>query len=198
LADVLAMMARILTPEPAMAPPAQTDPDEYEIVLGSRQMASLGFLVLVLIAAAAGGAYLFGKAVTRRAPSASLPVVQAAPLPTPVATVPEPALAAPIPPPVAIEKPLFAEPAQGIIYIQMGAVEKGIAEIFAEGLRKRGFNSFVASGPSERIFRVLVGPFRNAEEYDAAKKSLDRIGLDTFARRYQQSSSTTPSDPAVK
>ena len=103
------------------------------------------------------------------------------------AAVPPP----PPPPPAAVEppvaeKPLFAEPIKGIIYIQMAAVEKPIAEVFAEGLRRRGFSGFVASGPNERIFRVLIGPFRNAEEYDANKLALDKMGLDTFARRYQE------------
>ena len=56
------------------------------------------------------------------------------------------------------EAPLFAEPKAGSVYIQMGAVEKGVSVIFAEGLRKRGLPAFVAPGPSEKIFRVLIGP----------------------------------------
>jgi cell division septation protein DedD len=68
----------------------------------------------------------------------------------------------------------------------MGAVEKGIAIIFAEGLRKRGFDAFIAPGPNEKVYRVLVGPFRSAEAFQVAKTSMDQIGLSTFARRYEQ------------
>jgi cell division septation protein DedD len=67
----------------------------------------------------------------------------------------------------------------------MGAVEKGVAVIFAEGLRKRGLPSFVAPGPNERIFRVLIGPFPDQAAYQHAKDTVEQIGLSTFARRYQ-------------
>ena len=36
--------------------------------------------------------------------------------------------------------------------------ERGMAMILAEGLRGHGFDSFVAPGPNEKIFRVLIGP----------------------------------------
>jgi hypothetical protein len=66
----------------------------------------------------------------------------------------------------------------------MGAVEKGVAVIFAEGLRKHGLVSFVAPGPSEKIFRVLIGPLPDPASYVKAKDVVDKIGLSTFARRF--------------
>ena len=66
----------------------------------------------------------------------------------------------------------------------MGAVEKGVAVIFAEGLRKHGLTSFVAPGPSEKIFRVLIGPLADPQAYVKAKDVVDQIGLSTFARRF--------------
>ena len=189
-ADLVRMMARTLTPEPlpsgapsetGLAGSAESDTGEFEFVLGRRQVASVTFLTLVLLAVCAGGSYLIGKG-TATVSASELP-------PAPAAAVP---VEAPAPPPMAapvvpvVDKPLFAEPLQGVIYIQMGAVEKGIAEIFAEGLRKRAFTSFVATGPNDHIFRVLIGPFRSGDEYQAAKKALDGMGLETFARRYEQ------------
>jgi cell division septation protein DedD len=83
------------------------------------------------------------------------------------------------------EPPLFANPQPGALYLQMGAVEKGIAVVLAEGLRRHGFNSLVAPGPSEKIFRVLIGPFATQEEFTRAKAEVDAIDLGTFARRFQ-------------
>lgn len=188
-------MARILTPEPefsgSLAPAdsaghAEPDTNDYELVLGRRQAASVTFLILVLLAVCTGGAYLIGKSMPAT-------VVSAAELP-PSPPAPAPAEAAPPETPVApaapivatVEKPLFADPLKGVVYIQLGAVEKGIAEVLAEGLRKRGFDSFVAPGPNDHIFRVLVGPFHSNEEYGAAQGALDRMGLDHFARRYEE------------
>ena len=84
------------------------------------------------------------------------------------------------------EAPLFASPVPQAIYIQVGAVEKGVAVILAEGLRKHALDSFVAPGPSEKTFRVLIGPFPDAEAYQKARSIVAEIGLANFARRYQQ------------
>jgi hypothetical protein len=82
-------------------------------------------------------------------------------------------------------RPLFGDPAIGAVYFQMGAVEKGVAVIFVEGLRSRGFEAFVAPGRSENIYRVLIGPLRDHDSYLRAKNALDTIGLNTFfARKY--------------
>ena len=89
-------------------------------------------------------------------------------------------------PPVSGEPPLFANPQAGALYLQMGAVDKGIAVVLAEGLRRHGFNSLVAPGPSEKIFRVLIGPFATQEDFKRAKAEVDAIDLGTFARRFQK------------
>jgi cell division septation protein DedD len=81
--------------------------------------------------------------------------------------------------------PLFSSTVSQAIYIQVGAVEKGVATVIAEGLRKHALDSFVAPGPSEKTFRVLIGPFPNAEAYQKAQNVVDQIGLASFARRYQ-------------
>ena len=60
-----------------------------------------------------------------------------------------------------------------------------MAVILAEGLRKHALDSFVAPGPSTKSFRVLIGPFADAERYQKARNIVAEIGLDSFARRYQ-------------
>ena len=166
-------MLSILSPEPA----ALEAPVEFELVVGRRQFASLGFVALVLLATFSGGSYLAGQAAARRVAAATPPV------PAPKIPVVQATIAPVVSPPA--EPPLLAEPVTGAIYIQMGAVDKGIAIVFAEGLRKRGFDAFVASGPSEKVFRVLIGPFRTAEAYQHAKDDVTNLGLTTFARRYE-------------
>ena len=83
-----------------------------------------------------------------------------------------------------IEASLFAEPIPGSRYIQVGAVDRGVAVILTEGLRTRGFNGFIAQGPSAGIYRVLVGPFHNIPDYQAAKDAVDRMGVASFPRLY--------------
>src|SRR5689334_664274 len=144
----------------AVAPEKPVEKEEFELVLGKRQAAALSFVGLVLLAVAAGGAYLIGKAAIRPEPSPK--VVMAAPPVQPPAPVVQ---AAPAPAAKPPEPPLFADPVAGAIYIQMGAVERGIAVVFAEGLRKRGLDGFVAPGPNEKIFRVVIGPFKTEGDY---------------------------------
>ena len=168
----------------------ETDsPEDYELVVGRRQIAGLTFLALVVVAVCSGGSYLAGKAISsaRAVPSADPVIKIDQPPPTPV-----PAPASPVAPlleativPKPSEAPLFANPNPQAIYIQVGAVEKGVAVILAEGLRKHALDSFVAPGPGTKSFRVLIGPFPDAEAYQKARNVVAELGLDNFARRYQ-------------
>jgi cell division septation protein DedD len=168
----------------------ETDsPEDYELVVGRRQIAGLMFLALVVVAVCSGGSYLAGKAISVNREAPTEPVIkieQPAPSPAPMleATVVRgPAVA--VPAPTVSEAPLFANPNPQAIYIQVGAVEKGIAVILAEGLRKHSLDSFVAPGPGTKSYRVLIGPFPDAEAYQKARNVVAELGLDNFARRYQ-------------
>jgi cell division septation protein DedD len=186
---MLVMQRIFALDEPTMSLESHSEED-FEIVVGRRQVAGLTFLALVVLAVCSGGSYLAGKAISARndrdqpeirieQPAASAP----APLPT---TVMEASIV-PLPAPVqvAAEGPLFADPVPQAIYIQVGAVEKGVALILAEGLRKHALDSFVAPGATTKTFRVLIGPFPDAETYQKARNRVAEIGLDNFARRYQ-------------
>jgi len=151
---------------------------EFEIVLGRRQLASVLFLATVVVAVFSSFAYVGGKSV-----GTTKTVIQRV-----VETVPEPPPAAPAASlaPSKPEAPLFGEPKEGTLYVQMGAVEKGYAVIFAEGLRKEGFDAFVAPGPKEHIFRVLIGPLADQAAYEKARKATTDLGLNTFGRKFPQ------------
>jgi cell division septation protein DedD len=204
--------------------PSET-PEEFEIVLGRRQIASVLFVATVILAIFSAVSYLAGKSISPKKIMTGMPVPAAAALaesmpsqippgtstldatialpapPSTVAPLTEPAksvglnTSAKSPSPVAantptkeipMDAPMFAEPIAGAMYLQMGAVGKGAAAIFAEGLRKHGFQAFVAGGPSESIYRVLIGPLRDTAAYTRAKDELDRIGVNTFGRKYEK------------
>lgn len=174
-------MLNILTTENEIPEPVEefhAEPSgDYEIVLGRRQIASVLFVAIVALVTFSALAYLTGKAANPKQ-IAAIPAATAAPPPAPIAVEPAPVK------PAAAEPPLFADPAPNATYLQMGAVERGVAVIFAEGLRKRGLPSFVAPGPDDKIFRVLIGPLPDAQAYRSAKDKVDAIGLATFGKKY--------------
>jgi cell division septation protein DedD len=150
---------------------------EFEVVLGKRQAASLTFLALVLVALCSGGSYLIGRSA---APSVATPQEQAeVPDPPPIGAAAAEVVRA-------HEPPLFDSPLKGPVYIQLGAVDKGVATLLAHGARRLGHSAFVTQGPNTSVFRVLVGPFESAADYDSAQASFKEIGLDNFSRRYQE------------
>ena len=178
---------------------------EFEIVLGRAQIASWLFVGVIVVAVCSSVAYLAGKAAS---PKNAAPVVSTAIPAPPAAAQPHTEPAAPpapeilptasilVPPKADLPSilktaatagpPLFAEPENGKVYIQIGAVEKGMATILAEGLRSHGFDAFVSAGPSEKIFRVLIGPLPDPDSFRQAKAAVDAIDLAAFARKYQK------------
>jgi cell division septation protein DedD len=166
--------------------PLASETEDFELVVGRRQAAALTFLALVVVALCSGASYLAGKAIAPRE-EAPVPMIKLEQPPAPLieATILSPA-APPVDPSIPLpDAPLFASPVAQAIYIQVGAVDKGVATVLAEGLRKHALDSFVAPGPSDKAFRVLIGPFADAEAYQKAQGVVDRIGLASFARRYQ-------------
>ena len=183
-------MQRILAfDEPQETSPVRQE-EEFELVVGKRQIAAITFLILVILAVCSGGSFLAGKATSvREETSQPLIKLEETPAQAPMleaTIVPANPAAPPAPAAAAAEAPLFGSPVPQAIYIQVGAVEKGVAMVIAEGLRKHALNSFVASGPNDKVFRVLIGPFPDAEGYQKAQRVVDEIGLASFARRYQQ------------
>lgn len=155
---------------------------DYEIVLGRRQLASVLFVATVVLVTFSAIAYLAGKDASPKRAATIAIAPPAPPPPLTIITPPEPTK--PVELSQTVEPPLLADPELNAIYLQMGAVERGIAVIFAEGLRKRGLPSFVAPGPDQKIFRVLIGPLRNPEMYRSVKVQVDALGLATFAKKY--------------
>jgi cell division septation protein DedD len=164
---------------------------DYEIVLGRPQIASWLFVGVIAIAICSSLAFLAGERIAaQNTAPISAPVAPPAPasLPVPVsAELPEVKLdlASPVQNQISVA-PLFAEPAMGRVYIQIGAVERGMAMLLAEGLRSHGFDSFVAPGPNDKLFRVLIGPLPDPAAYRQAMLTVNAMDLASFARRYEK------------
>jgi len=163
---------------------AADESGEFEIVMGRGQMASTMLLMLVLLVVFSGGAYVVGKTQSARAAEptvlfpAELPPAQ--PVPAPVASAPVPVAES-----AGVTAPLYGDQVQGKVYVQVGAVDKGLAAIWAEGLRTHGLDAFVAPGPSEKIWRVVIGPLPDPAAYQHAKDVLDQLVINNFARKVQ-------------
>jgi cell division septation protein DedD len=171
-------------PTPATLSPELQTPEtsDFEIVLGRRQVASVLFVAIVLLVVFSAVFYLAGKA---RVAGAETPMVVAFP-PAPAAPVLTTTTVVQPPENAKPESPLFSDPAAGEVYMQLGALDKGYAVVVAEGLRKRGLESFVAPGPTEKVFRVLVGPLPDPASFKRVKDAVDDLGLANFARRYEK------------
>jgi cell division septation protein DedD len=180
------------------APEPLTATSEYEIVLGRAQIASWLFVGVIAVAVCSSLAYLGGETIaTKKAARVAAVTSPVNPVPAPVSTPAQlPQASILVPPKTDLASlvktthksapPLFADPATGAVYLQIGAVERGMAMILAEGLRNHGFDSFVAPGPNEKIFRVLIGPLPDPQAFRQAMAAVDALELAIFARKYQK------------
>ena len=177
---------------------ATTATAEYEIVLGRAQIASWLFVGVVAVAICSSLAYLAAEkigakkiAVISRAAALSVPVAPppvAASAEVPQASImvaPKTDLASLLKNPKPAS-PLFADPEMGKVYIQIAAVERGMAMLLTEGLRSHGFDSFVAPGPNEKVFRVLIGPLSDPASFRQAMVTVNAMDLANFARKYEK------------
>jgi hypothetical protein len=71
----------------------------------------------------------------------------------------------------------------GGAYLQIAAVDRGMAEVLVEVLRRKGFQAEVASGATEDIFRVVVGPAKDAADLARIREDLQAAGFTSFARK---------------
>lgn len=184
-------------PQAAQSAPSEDGAFEFELVFGSRQIASTGLILLVALAVFCGVSYVIGRAAGSKAVAASAAAEASVPVKPPPSkpVAPDaPVAASPVPAAVGDSGPLFADAVAGQVYMQVGAVDRGVAGIWAEGLRAHGLKAFVSPGPSDKIWRVLVGPLPDPQSYQRAKDVMDGLGIQTFGKRYADS--PAPAQPA--
>ena len=168
---------------------ATESPSEYEIVLGRAQIASWLFVGIIAAAVCTSLAYLAGETIAaNKAPAISRIADAPVQASRPSATAPQTSIR--VPPNTDLASimksvpPIVAEPEVGKLYLQIGAVNRGMAMILAEGLRSHGFASFVAPGPNGRIWRVLIGPLPDRQAYRQAMAAVNALNLANFVRTY--------------
>jgi cell division septation protein DedD len=105
------------------------------------------------------------------------------PVETKQAEKPKPVESKPAEKPKVAEKPRPIEisasgaPAAGQTFLQIVAIDKAGASALVETLQKKSFSAVVAPGPSEKIFRVLVGPLKDQAAIAKTKIDLEGIGF---------------------
>ena len=190
----------------------KSEEGEFELVLGNRQLLSIFFIVVILFGVFFTMGYIVGRnsaptvaaeqgpakgtvaeiqepaSVPPAEPPAAAqqtPPEQAAPSqtqpaqePAKQAAVSAPKHEEPTPEPVA-----QAEPGPGRIFLQVAAVGRPEAEVEVGILKKRGYPALVGPGPREGIFRVLVGPYRDAASAGKAKSDLENLGFKPIVRK---------------
>ncbi|HTM49709.1 MAG TPA: SPOR domain-containing protein [Bryobacteraceae bacterium] len=77
-----------------------------------------------------------------------------------------------------------AKPVSGRMYLQMAAVDHAGADELTQELRSRGFQAVIGDGPSADVFRVLVGPLKDAAAISQTKAELESLGYACFPRKY--------------
>ena len=68
-------------------------------------------------------------------------------------------------------------------YLQIAALDRGMSEVLVEVLRRKGFQAEIASGATDDIFRVVVGPVKDAAALARTKAELQAAGFTSFARK---------------
>ncbi len=113
------------------------------------------------------------------------------PAPAPAPPAPKPAAKAvakaakPSPaPPAPVMSGSGGEPGPGQ-YWQVVATSRPDAEIITEALVKKGFHAVLAPAPKEGVFRVLVGPLKDAATQSQTRTQLEAAGFkNPMARKY--------------
>jgi cell division protein FtsN len=168
---------------------------EFEVLLGNRQLLSVFFIVIILLAVFFTMGYVLGRSTGAGTVATRAPVPSPAPFaqkpPSAPVDAPAPAAAPAALPaveqaaPKAEPKPAVpSEPASGQVYLQVLATKRPEAELVAGVLKKKGFATLIAPAPAEGMFRVLVGPFNGESEIAKARTELEAARFKPIKRKY--------------
>jgi len=112
------------------------------------------------------------------------PVKTESPKPEP----PKPPPAKPEPPKPEPPKPAPPKPAPPSaggagLYLQVAATKEPDAKMLVDVLGKKGFRAVTQAVPDSPLFRVLVGPARDADDLAKLRTGLEAIGFKGFPKR---------------
>ena len=168
------IVGRSATPSAHVAASGDTAPSPMANAADSRPQAGLGV-----------------QTPSAAAQTTSAPAADASPAPTPAAETPQPttqpaAEARSVPAAAPEPAPTPAPPAEADtpqIYLQVMAVRRPEAEVVVKSLKDKGFPAMLAASPKEGIFRVLVGPYKDAASLGKGKAELENAGFHPFVQK---------------
>ena len=187
---------------------SELESTEFELVLGNKQLLSVFFIVIMLLAVFFTMGYTLGRNsapvdTVKRAdqpyerqnapssmPGSSVAKREAAPVAMEPVREEVKSIPAPSKPaqrsqrPIEIPPVTVTQPSVGQMYLQVLAVAKPEADVLAEVLAKKGFHALVAPGPNEKVFRVLVGPAKDASDAGKLRVELEAAGFKPFIKKY--------------
>jgi cell division protein FtsN len=178
-----------------------------EILLGNRQLLSIFIIVVILLVAFFTMGYVLGKNTAgniaqERVPAAAAPAsgFGTAQQPREMPASSEPVTPPPVTQTAVVDAPKAPEPlkpatppavaaasagpAAGQVYLQVAAAKRPDAELVSGVLRKKGFRTVVAPGPTNAVFRVLVGPLVGADAIAKARAELETLRFKPILRKY--------------
>lgn len=80
--------------------------------------------------------------------------------------------------------PALIAPKTGETYLQLAALGAGCTEKYMKELESKGIHASVAPGPSESLYRVVLGPFKDRGELKRQQTQLEAAGIQPMERLY--------------
>ena len=164
-----------------------SETQDFELVLTTRHALVALFIAVVALGTFGGVSYIAGRSIDAGAVAAAASPMEVSSDPVAIVVDPIGETAPMAAQPLLAEsasKSYFRNPQPGQIFLQVVAVDRGPAEVFAEYLTRKGFTAQVASGPDERSYRVLVGPLQTSSEIDASRNRLQTEGFRPFVQKF--------------
>ena len=75
-------------------------------------------------------------------------------------------------------------PKPGEKYVQVAAFGPKALDSYIRQLEGKGLRPLIAPGPSDGIYRILIGPYTNSETLEQTRRTLQVVGMDSIVRAY--------------
>jgi SPOR domain len=170
-----------ITPSDPGPVPVAIEPDPAEAL---RSRVYMSFAGSVAVGLAIAGLYIGGRLFARATLPQERRVVITGAASRPV--VPKPS---PLQPASAVNAPVrvsstFIDPKAGEKYLQLAALPVGYTERYVNELEGKGLHVSVAPGPTETIFRIVMGPFTDHTQIKQLQDTLGAAGIQSMERVY--------------
>jgi cell division septation protein DedD len=162
----------------------------------------IGFAATISVGLVLAGWYVGGRifaaekgqpvAIAKPVPlGPRVPVIAKTTTSAPVIT--EPIAAAAIAEPVAItpEQPkpaprtqVSVDPRSGEVYLQLAAMGPRTTGDYIKTLDAKGIHTRIAPGPTQDLYRILIGPYADKAALEKEQQELQAAGIETFVRAY--------------